>query len=71
MKYIREADAEDQFADFMNEVHGTVNIAGFTYDTAWALREVDPIAYDECYRNWLDSEGMTTEESEATEEEED
>jgi hypothetical protein len=70
-RYIREQEAEDRFEEFMNEVYGSVKIGGYTYDTAWALREVDPIAYREEYLAWLDSEGLTTEESEADDDDSD
>ena len=51
-------DAVNAFEDMLDEVCGPVIIAGHSYDAAYALKEVDPIAYREAFLNWLDSEGV-------------
>jgi hypothetical protein len=33
------------FEDYLNDVYGTVKIAGIEFDTARAFYKVDPIAY--------------------------
>ena len=38
-------ELEEAYNDMLNDVYGTVIIAGYEYDTAQALKEVDPIAY--------------------------
>ena len=38
-------EIEDQYKDMLDDVFGTVEIAGYTYETSRALKEVDPIAY--------------------------
>ena len=35
----------ESYDEMLNDVYGTVIIAGYEYDTAQALKEVDPIAY--------------------------
>ena len=35
----------EAYDEMLNDVYGTVIIAGDEYDTAQALKEVDPIAY--------------------------
>lgn len=57
-RLITETDADERFQDSLNECYGTVSIAGYEYDPARVLKEVDPIAYLEEFNNWLDSEGL-------------
>lgn len=40
-----ESQLEEHYDDMLHEVYGTVDIAGMTYDTSRALKNVDPIAY--------------------------
>jgi hypothetical protein len=35
----------ERYNDMLNEVYGMVKIAGYEYETAYALKECDPIAY--------------------------
>ncbi len=56
MRQYKEYELEDMFNDFLNECYGTVKIAGYEYDTASVLKEIDEIAYREGFNNWLDSE---------------
>lgn len=55
MKVIKEYEAKEMFDEFLNESYGKVNIAGYEYNTAYALKEVDPTAYEEDFRNFADS----------------
>lgn len=44
---MNEYELKTQYDEFLNEIHGeTVMIAGLSYDTATAFKEVDPIAYE-------------------------
>lgn len=63
--YISEAEAIERYEDMLNEVYGVVSIAGINFDTAHALKELDPIAFDVGLTDWLDSEELTTDETEA------
>lgn len=47
---------EDIFQDNLDEVHGEVDIAGYSMSTGRILREVDYTAFREEFNNWLDSE---------------
>ena len=42
---LTDYELEERYIEMLNEVYGTVNIAGLEYDTAQALKETDPIAY--------------------------
>jgi hypothetical protein len=50
--------ALDAWENTLNEIYGTVNIAGLTFDTSRIIRELDPIAYRCYFYDWLDSEGV-------------
>ena len=45
MQKLTEQDLETMFEDYLNDVYGTVKIAGIEFDTARAFYKVDPIAY--------------------------
>lgn len=47
--------AEEAYEDFLNEVHGTVEICGITYDAGRAFKMIDPIAFHCGFNDWLDS----------------
>ena len=36
---------EEQFNEFLDEVHSEVEVMGMTYSASYALKELDPIAY--------------------------
>ena len=48
-RHYSEQDMVDQFEEMLDEVYGTVSVAGMEYGTARALRDLDPIAY----RCWM------------------
>jgi hypothetical protein len=51
-----EDDMRELFHEHLNECYGdTTEIAGHEYDTARALREVDPIAYRCALVDFIDS----------------
>ena len=39
----------------LSDIYGTVTIAGYSYDTAYALEKVDPAAYWEAIDGLIDS----------------
>jgi len=45
MAKITEYEIEESYKIMLDDVFGTVTIAGYEYDTSRALYECDPIAY--------------------------
>jgi hypothetical protein len=44
---------EQQYDDFLREIYGeTVKIGGYEYDTARAIKDVDPTAYRVGMNDW-------------------
>ncbi len=65
MKYIEESQAWKMFNNYLDEVHGVISLGGAEYLPSKVLEEIDQINYIECFRNWLDSEDLTIDESDA------
>ena len=42
---MKQWELEQAYDKMLNDVYGTVIIAGYEYDTSQALKECDPIAY--------------------------
>ena len=42
---LSERDIELAYEDMLDECYGTVKVAGFSYDTSYLLKSVDPIAF--------------------------
>jgi hypothetical protein len=40
------------FDEYLDEVYGDVSIANVLYSTSYALKEVDPTAYDVLEADW-------------------
>lgn len=53
---LSESEADDKFQEFVNETHEVLTIMGIDYDPARALKEIDPVAYQQEFLNWVDSE---------------
>ena len=68
MRYVPEYEAEQDYSEMLDDVYGVVTIAGMEYGTAYALRELDPIAFRCGMSDYLDSAGITTDESEVDDE---
>lgn len=51
---LSERQLEEMHDDFLDDVYGEVEIAGLRYMTSDVLREIDSVAYNESYHNWLD-----------------
>jgi hypothetical protein len=67
MKYMVKHEATEAYNEMLNDCYPMVKICGYEYEPAYALKECDPIAYRCGFSDWLDSEGLTTDESEADE----
>ena len=65
MKYIPEHEAEALYNELIDECNEPINIFGAQYLPSHALKELDPIAYNCGFTDWLDAENLTTDESEA------
>ena len=65
MKYIHEHEAEALYNELIDECNPIVKIFGAQYLPSRALKELDPIAYNCGFTDWLDAENLTTDESEA------
>lgn len=55
-------EAEQTYDQYVDETHGPINILGIEYDAARTLKAIDPIHYREAILNWLDFEGIDTDE---------
>lgn len=42
---MNDYELEESYKDMLNDAYGMVTIAGYEYETAYALKECDPIAY--------------------------
>ncbi len=52
---LEPCELDEAFDEYLDEVYGTINVAGYDYDTSYVLREIDPIAY-RCDKNdYIDS----------------
>jgi len=49
-----ERDLEENYRAFLDEVYGTVTIAGHVHDTSRALKELDPDAFRTGMHNHAD-----------------
>lgn len=52
---LTERELNDLYDDMLNAVYETVTIGGYEYETARALKLVDPIAYNCGFNDWLDA----------------
>jgi len=51
---LSERELEIMFGDCLDDVYGNVNVCGYQFQSAYALRELDPTAYRCCFLDWLD-----------------
>ena len=65
MKYIHEHEAEAHYNELIDECNPIIKIFDMEYLPSHALKELDPIAYNCGFTDWLDAENLTTDESEA------
>ena len=65
MKYILAHEAEALYNELIDECHAPIKIFGGEYLPSHVLKELDPIAYNCGFNDWLDAENLTTDESDA------
>jgi hypothetical protein len=53
---LSERELEERYCEFLNEIYGVVKIAGYEYETARALAEIDPTAFRCGYSDWISFE---------------
>lgn len=51
-------DYTDQYEEMLDEIYGDVDIAGYTYGTSYALKELDLTAYRCGLLDYVDSLGL-------------
>lgn len=52
---LTDYDLESMYDDALGDAYGDAEIAGCTFSTGRALRELDPIAYQTGFCDWLDA----------------
>lgn len=52
---ITEYAAQSLFDDMLDDCHGVVEVAGYTYRASYALRNIDPTAYHCEFLDYIDS----------------
>lgn len=56
MSKLTDQDLESRYDDMLDEAYPDLTIAGLSYSTSNALKEIDPTAYRCGFNDWLDSE---------------
>lgn len=56
--YTNYTEAIAAYDEMLDEAYGPVRVAGYEFDTSRVLREMDPIAYRVGFFDWLDGEGV-------------
>jgi len=64
IEYIDESKAYELYDEMLDELYSPINIAGIEFDPSRVLKELDPIAYQCGFNDWLDSCDLTTDENE-------
>lgn len=55
MAKVEDYELEEQYKAMLDEVYGTVKVAGYEYETSRTLQEIDPIAYRTGFNDYLDT----------------
>jgi len=50
---------KNKYDDFLNECYPEIKIEGLTFRPSQILKEVDPIAYNDCYNDFLNTENLS------------
>lgn len=58
------SEAVEQFDEFLDEITGEVDILGMTFLPSRILKETDPIAYRGSLFDYIDSEGIDSDDLE-------
>ena len=43
---------EQEFADYLDEIYGDIDVCGLSYPASRVLADVDPIAYRTAFSDW-------------------
>lgn len=58
MEYFTESELLQRYDEMLDDIYGNCSVAGYEYATSNLLKEVDPIAYQTGFNDWLDAEGF-------------
>jgi len=64
MRFIPEDEAIEQYDNMLDDYNDLCVIGDLEFDPSRVLEELDPIAYQCGFNDWLDIQGLTTDESE-------
>lgn len=56
-----ENEAYELYDEWLNDLSGDVEVAGCVFDASRILKELDPIAYQCGFNDWMDAEGIEVE----------
>ena len=45
---------EDEYMDYLDDVYGEIDICGMSYNSSYALKEIDPTAFDQGLAEYSD-----------------
>ena len=62
--YETMSEAIEAYDDMLNEIHEWPVIGGISFAPSDILRECDPIAYRVGFHDWIDAEGIDTDDLE-------
>jgi hypothetical protein len=64
IEFIEESEGLALYDEMLDELHSPIIIGGIEFDPSRVLKELDPIAYQCGFNDWLDSCDLTTDPSE-------
>jgi hypothetical protein len=56
MNELTDEELEEIYNEWLDEVYGEVDIAGYKWATSHAFKEIDPTTYRCKFNDWLDRE---------------
>lgn len=56
LEELSDYDLHERFDEMLDEIYPDCKIAGLSYSTSRALKEIDPVAYRCGFSDWLDNE---------------
>jgi hypothetical protein len=64
IEFIEESEGLALYDEMLDELHSPIIVGGIEFDPSRVLKELDPIAYQCGFNDWLDSCDLTTDPSE-------
>jgi len=52
---LSEFASDEMYSDWLDEIYGKIDICGYSYQASYALREIDPIAYNVGFSDYCDT----------------